>query len=160
PWRLRWTLALVAVVVLMFVAGIAAVGLTHQTIWLMTAPVRLTDRDDFVPRITATNNLREIGFALDVYHDKYQHFPPGAAVDGQGRVLHGWQTQLLPYIGQDELYQRIDQRLPWDHPDNAPHFQTAVSQYQYRGIPPHDGAGYALSHFAGNVHIFGGDAPR
>jgi hypothetical protein len=36
-WRPRWTFALLAGVVLMFLAGIAAVGLTHQTIWLATS---------------------------------------------------------------------------------------------------------------------------
>ena len=38
PWRLRWTLSLLGVAVLMFVAGIAAVGVTHQTAWLLTSP--------------------------------------------------------------------------------------------------------------------------
>src|SRR5215510_11405717 len=33
-WKLRWTLALVAIVVFMFVAGIGAVGFTHQSVWL------------------------------------------------------------------------------------------------------------------------------
>ncbi|MEZ0229979.1 MAG: hypothetical protein ACAI25_15250 [Planctomycetota bacterium] len=38
PWRGRWTAALVALFVLAFVAGIAAVGIVHQTAWLATSP--------------------------------------------------------------------------------------------------------------------------
>ncbi len=38
PWELGWTLAAVALFVLAFVAGIAAVGVFHQAAWLATAP--------------------------------------------------------------------------------------------------------------------------
>jgi len=84
PWRFQWTLALVGVVMLMFVAGTAAVGLTHQTIWLMTAPVKLTQGGDAVARISATNNLRQIGLAMHIHHDAHQRFPAGATT---GRCL-------------------------------------------------------------------------
>lgn len=36
PWPWRWTFSLLTVIVLMFIAGIAAVGITHQTVWLVT----------------------------------------------------------------------------------------------------------------------------
>src|SRR5438067_1454567 len=35
-WKTRWTLSIVGVVVLMFAAGIATVGVAHQTAWLIT----------------------------------------------------------------------------------------------------------------------------
>ena len=37
-WKLRTTLAIIGIVVLMFVAGIAAVGTVHQLVWLRTRP--------------------------------------------------------------------------------------------------------------------------
>src|SRR5437868_10169833 len=37
-WQKRWTVSLLGAVMLMFVAGIAAVGMTHQTVWLMNSP--------------------------------------------------------------------------------------------------------------------------
>jgi hypothetical protein len=37
-WPVRWTAMVLALVVLMFVAGIASVGVTHQTAWLVTSP--------------------------------------------------------------------------------------------------------------------------
>src|SRR5262249_17442122 len=36
-WRLRWSLTAVAVVFLLFVAGICMIGMTHQLGWLVTA---------------------------------------------------------------------------------------------------------------------------
>jgi hypothetical protein len=37
-WRLRMTLSILGIVVLMFIAGIAAVGSVHQLIWMRTRP--------------------------------------------------------------------------------------------------------------------------
>lgn len=35
-WRFRWSVSIVGIVLLMFVAGISFVGVTHQVAWLMT----------------------------------------------------------------------------------------------------------------------------
>ena len=37
PWSIRWTVSLVALVVMMFVAGISATAIVHQTGWLVAA---------------------------------------------------------------------------------------------------------------------------
>ena len=41
-WPVRWTGSIVALICVMFVAGICMVGFTHQLIWLATSPERLT----------------------------------------------------------------------------------------------------------------------
>jgi len=46
-WRKRWTASILGVVVLMFVAGIAAVGVTHQTAWLANSPRPLFETNPF-----------------------------------------------------------------------------------------------------------------
>ncbi len=38
PWRFRSTLSILGIVMLMFIAGISAVGGVHQLIWLKTHP--------------------------------------------------------------------------------------------------------------------------
>jgi len=35
PWRLRWTAAIAVSAVLMFAAGVATVGVTHQAVWMV-----------------------------------------------------------------------------------------------------------------------------
>jgi len=42
PWRARWTMSGLSVVVLMFAAGMAVTGMAHQTGWLLRSPVPLT----------------------------------------------------------------------------------------------------------------------
>ena len=37
PWRLRWTVAMVAIVLLLFVSGISIIVSIHQTFWLVTS---------------------------------------------------------------------------------------------------------------------------
>lgn len=39
PWRLRWTLAMTALVVVLFGVGVAALGIVHQSTWLIREPL-------------------------------------------------------------------------------------------------------------------------
>jgi prepilin-type processing-associated H-X9-DG protein len=146
---------------LMFGAGIAAVGITHQTAWLLTAPEPILQGGfrESVRRIHSGNNLKNIGLALHDYDDKYSHFPPGGTFDSQGRMMHSWQTAILPYVEQDKLYARIHHDLPWDHPDNAAAFKTPVPYYYVKGDQTHDADGFALSHYAANVRVLGAGEP-
>jgi hypothetical protein len=159
-WRPRWTVAVVAVVVLMFVAGTAAVGLTHQTVWLFTSPEPLTGRGSLreaAARTISTTNLKQMAVAASTYHDVHKHFPPGGVFDEHGRALHGWQTLLLPYVEQKELYNGINLKLPWSDPANAAAFRTRVPMYQCHDVEEKDDPeGMAPSHYAGNVRVLGG----
>ena len=44
-WRIRWTAAVVAIVLLMFVSGMAAAGLTHQVGWVLTSKTSFVTSD-------------------------------------------------------------------------------------------------------------------
>jgi prepilin-type processing-associated H-X9-DG protein len=162
-WPMRWTGWMVAVVLLMFVAGIAAVGVTHQAGWLLASgqPFVNTSRAA-VDRAMSTNNLKQIGLALHAYHAKHESFPPAGTFDPHGRPLHGWQAMILPFIEfQAELHNRIDFRVPWNDLRNAAPYRTPVTPYLRRPIDQtKDAAGYALSHYAGNVSMLGGAASR
>src|SRR5690242_3235699 len=67
-------------------------------------------------RMSCQNNLKQIGLALHNHHDSLQRFPPGGAMDqppfGQGGATDGnawgssWMVYLLPYIEQNNLYQK------------------------------------------------------
>jgi hypothetical protein len=163
PWQRRWTGMILALVVLMFVAGISAVGITHQTVWLLTAPEQIVQRSgDTGVRMVSQNNLRQIGVAAHNYHEHaHGTLPPGGTFDARGNALHGWQTFLLPYIEQEKLFRRIDLTLPWWHSRNAAPLGTVVKLYLQPGVrEPTEEEGYALSHYAANVRVMGGGKPR
>jgi hypothetical protein len=158
-WRMRWTGMILALVVLAFVAGISAVGLTHQTAWLFrSGPLvgRLGWRQ-VNPKTMSSNNLKGIGIGLHNRHDDNQgRLPPGGTFDEHGNALHGWQTLLLPYIEQDRLYEQIDLEAPWNAPRNVPHFRQSVKPYLHpAGGEKFDDSGLALSHYAANVRLMG-----
>ncbi len=60
-------------------------------------------------RLQCSNNLRQLGLAMHMFHDGHSQFP-------EGNVPHRlwtFQSKLLPYVEQQGLYDQID----FNHPD-------------------------------------------
>jgi prepilin-type processing-associated H-X9-DG protein len=172
-WRWRWTGGLVAMVVLMFVAGLAAGGIAHQVGWLISSPEPWVSSDSSgaANRAQSTNNLKQIGLALYNYESTFGTFPPSGIFDPRGRPLHSWQAMILPDVEQKELFDQINFTIPWDDARNLSPMRARVYSYVNPGmriyaykhpgvIEEENSAGYALSHYAGNVHMLGGDTRR
>jgi prepilin-type processing-associated H-X9-DG protein len=105
-------------------------------------------------------NLRNMGLIFDGCHQSHKALPPGGTFDEIGRPLHGWMTAGLPYLEQNQLYDAINLEIPWDDPANAKPFQKVLIFYRNVKVPVQynrDDQGYALSHYAGNAHVLGGD---
>lgn len=119
-WRWRWTLSIVGVIVLMFAAGISAVGLTHQSYWLANSPepwVSMGRLAHYQSRLM--NEVRQMVLAAHNYASNHQEeLPPVAIEDPQGRRLLSWRVLLLPYLEQDHLYKQFKLDEPWDSPHN------------------------------------------
>ncbi len=146
-WRFRWTLAGVFLTLSALAAGIALVATIHEVTWLVTSnePVVQTDYTS-ARRSQSANNLRQIGLGADSYHRIEHRFPPGGTFNQYGEAQHSWETLLLPHL---ENPSRPDLKLPWDHADNARHFQVRVATFLNPGLyrqQPFDEQGYALSH--------------
>jgi prepilin-type N-terminal cleavage/methylation domain-containing protein/prepilin-type processing-associated H-X9-DG protein len=163
-WRKRWTATMLAGVVLMFVAGISAVGITHQTVWLFNSPEPLTESRggirSLAARTQSQNNLKQMALATCDYaeaHDKV--LPPGSTFDRFGTPLHSWQTLILPYIEQEALFKTIKLDRPWNDPVNADAMRTRVKNYLHPLLDDRPAErGFALSHYAGNVRVLGGNS--
>ncbi len=109
-------------------------------------------------RTQSKNSLQQIGLAAHNFHDVYLHFPPKDLEPGQ--VRQSWLTDLLPYLDQAPLYGSINQQVPWDDASNRAAMSTRVMAFinpSVNGLPTDPASGYALSHYAGNVQIFGGE---
>jgi prepilin-type processing-associated H-X9-DG protein len=69
-------------------------------------------------RAECTNNLKQIGLAMHLYHDANGCFPPAAIVDKDGRPLLSWRVAILAYIDSGALYAKLHLDEPWDSPHN------------------------------------------
>ncbi len=99
-------------------------------------------------------HLESIGQALTDFHSENGRFPAGTlfGADGQGREqpLHGWMTQLLPHLGEADLFSRIDLAKPYNADVNLPAMSTDVEVFFAAGADRrHIGRGFAVTHFAG-----------
>ena len=159
-WRLRWTVALVGFIVLMFVAGIAVTGATHQIAWLCRSPEPLfgeSARRYYEGK--SEFNLKEMGFGVTDFGEVEREI---AKRGGKGRptATQSWATQIVPYINYS--FDKYNRELPWDHPQNAQTFRGVIWTLinpEFRNPPYRDSRGYALNHYAGNTRIFDSDDP-
>jgi prepilin-type processing-associated H-X9-DG protein len=55
-------------------------------------------------RAKCLNNLHQQGLAMHMYHDNNHAFPPAFAKPSN----YGWETWLLPYVEQENLYNNIN----------------------------------------------------
>jgi prepilin-type N-terminal cleavage/methylation domain-containing protein len=159
-WPLRATGALVGAIVLLFVAGVAAIGMTQQTQLLFNSDAPLTDRRGIHTSTASQNNLRHAGVAIHAFVEQKKHMPYAGTMSADGRALHSWQTQLLPYLEQSPLYKTIYLDKAWNDPANQPSFRNDVYLFRHPSVyPHHDDQGYAITTYAANVHALSFDRP-
>jgi prepilin-type N-terminal cleavage/methylation domain-containing protein/prepilin-type processing-associated H-X9-DG protein len=103
-------------------------------------------------RMSCSNNLKQIGLALQNYHDSFKQFPPAAlptsppqpgwdpvnAWNGRGpcpgRNSPGcwgptWVTLILPYIEQENLFKSWNMALPSQDPGNQAVVTTKLTVF-------------------------------
>ncbi len=163
-WSKRSTAAIGLALMLMFWAGTATVGITHQLVWMAQDPepaMRLQmGLREAAHRVYSRNNLKMQGLALHADHDVRESFPPGAEFDSDGRPLHGWQTLILPMMDNAVLFRQIDRTKPWNHPENANAMRQKIHAYINSASDQFDTGDenrFALSHYSANGWVIGGD---
>lgn len=164
-WSLASTLAATVLLLLMFAAGTAMVGATHQLVWLATgrataAQNRIAPVEGLVDRMMAGgrkmeagNNIKYFGIGMQTYDDTWKSFPAGGTVTENGELLHGWAIFIGPQTGY--VAEDIDYAVPWNEPPNDRYYKGNLRQFVNPALsgPYFDQQGFALSHYAGNVHV-------
>ncbi|MFG0261358.1 MAG: DUF1559 domain-containing protein, partial [Novipirellula sp. JB048] len=65
-------------------------------------------------------NLEKIAAALNAYAADHGTYPPPFTTDAAGMPLQSWRVLILPYLGEDALYESIDRSVAWDAANNLP----------------------------------------
>ena len=109
-------------------------------------------------RSQCNNNLKQIGLALQSYHDVYNSFPPAYIADANGKPMHSWRVLILPFMEQKPLYDRYNFDEPWDGPNNRQLADLIPPAYRCPADPAAPGStstGYAA--ITGPGAIFDGE---
>jgi prepilin-type N-terminal cleavage/methylation domain-containing protein len=105
-------------------------------------------------RSTCTNNLRQLGLAVQNHLESQKVFPAAAAVYSKttGRVIngptpadidagvrHNWPTALLPYLEETAVHRSYNFNVGWNHNKNKPITITPLKVLQCPSVPHSDG---------------------
>jgi hypothetical protein len=102
-------------------AAIAVVGVVAGVALLVTVGAmvpRLRAQQESNRHSLCLNNLHNIGLALTMYHERYGVFPPAHIADADGKPMHSWRVLILPFLEQQDLYDRYNFDEPWNGPNN------------------------------------------
>ncbi len=151
-WSIAQSMRIVCLFTLTFVASLAFVGAVHQTDWLVNSPTPALDYQG--GGMFSRHKLHDMGSALFDASDEQGRFPFGI-MSQDSQALHGWQTMLLPHLDKGGLYNQINLQQSWRAPSNREVFEQTVDAFQSRKFLAHEttAEGYAMSHFAANMHI-------
>jgi len=104
-------------------------------------------------RTNSKMKLKSVGRALGDYTNEHEEYP-NSLRDGLS-----WQARLLPFLGQDHIYQQIEFSEPWDSSSNLRIAESVIEDFQVHSFDKKNANGIALSHFAGNKHVFDSSEP-
>jgi hypothetical protein len=161
-WRFRWTAAAVTIVVVAFAAGISLVGVVHQVGWLANSQEPLLGEALEYSRVgDVRNNLKMISLGVDITKSAMERYPLSATLSSEGQPLHGWETQMLPFIGF--MTSEIDKTRPWNDSANQKYFKCIIPDFinsEFRVPELEDKEGYGLNHFSANSRVFTADKSK
>jgi type II secretory pathway pseudopilin PulG len=81
-------------------------------------------------RNQAMNQLKEICLAMQNYHGVFKKFPPAAVGDAKDKPLLSWRVKILPYLGEEALYNEFHLDEPWDSEHNKPLLEKMPAVYK------------------------------
>lgn len=111
-------------------------------------------------RMQSMNNLKQIGLALHNYHDTYNCFPAQYLEDEQGNPRYSWRTAILPFVENQQLFERYDSHRAWDDPRNQPFVSQPVNVFHSPRDPAISGNRTSYLALSGEGTVFDGNQAR
>ncbi|TWU42166.1 DUF1559 family PulG-like putative transporter [Novipirellula artificiosorum] len=70
-------------------------------------------------RTASVRNLEKIAAALNAYAADHGTYPPPYTKNRSGQPSQSWRVLILPYLGEDDLYELLNLGVDWDNPMNT-----------------------------------------
>ncbi len=130
PFCYRWTLVRIVGLGIAICAGL-----------LLLDAIRVPGSPE---QMTAKAHLEHIAIAIHYCNDKTGELPNNSYSPG-GKPLLSWRVHLLPYLGEDDLYQQFNLDEPWDSPNNIRLLNQMPKVYQ----SPNETPGSSKTYYRG-----------
>jgi prepilin-type processing-associated H-X9-DG protein len=66
----------------------------------------------------AKEKTKQIALAMHNFQSAYRTFPSAHSSDDSGKPLLSWRVHILPFLGENKLYEQFQLNEPWDSPAN------------------------------------------
>jgi len=97
--------------------------------------------------------------ALNAYHAARGHYPASVVLGPDGKSAHSWRVELLPYLGEQKLFDSYKLDEPWDSQHNKTLIEKVPAIYSTSTASPKGTSDYFV--VTGPGTLFDGDAaPR
>jgi beta-lactamase regulating signal transducer with metallopeptidase domain len=103
------------------------------------------------------DKLGRLAAAFNAYHEAHGHYPAAAIAGPDGKTLHSWRVELLPYLGEQQLFDDYKLDEPWDGEHNKRLIEKMPDVYSGRQPPRQGKAEYYV--VTGKGTLFDGNAP-
>ncbi len=104
-------------------------------------------------RTACANNLKQLGLGILNHESTKKEFPPGARSTSTNHFnweghFTNWGIEVLPFVEQQAIYDRYNQKLHNTHPDNLPVLQTRMEMMECPSatLPPGTFVATQLAH--------------
>jgi prepilin-type processing-associated H-X9-DG protein len=134
--------------VLLIVAGVVVFGLCAAGILAAILLPAVQSAREAARRMQCSNNLKQVGIAMQSYHAAYGSFPPAYIADANGQPMHSWRVLVLPFLGEDDLFEQYNFDEPWNGPNNS---ALATMMPQVYGCPSDPDASASVTSYVAVV---------
>ncbi len=109
------------------------------------------------PGNITTNNMKQLMLACLNYESARKGYPPHAIYSADGQPLLSWRVQILPFLEQQELFEKFKLDEPWDSEHNRALIAEMPDVFANPGSPLEPGKTNLLA-VVGPSCIFSGTA--
>jgi hypothetical protein len=100
------------------VKGDRVVVSVNEKGWEAEMPQVITQLMGSPAQYRLRRNMKKILLVMHNSNDRSNHFPAVASFGKDGKPLLSWRVHLLPYLGQQNLYNQFHLDEPWDSEHN------------------------------------------
>ncbi len=69
-------------------------------------------------QVQAANNLKQLGLSMHNFESAFKTLPASSGLDDDGEPMISWRVAVLPFLGENQLYNEFKLDEPWDSDHN------------------------------------------